>query len=101
MPHLIPSPSPLPPLQERWMSDLLGGAIPAETRATCDDCAMCNHLEPGVESFDPGVKCCTYVPVLANFLVGQVLADPDDRTAVGRASVEARIAKRTAVTPLG
>jgi hypothetical protein len=83
------------------MSELLDGAIPAETRATCDDCAMCNHVEPGVESFDPGVKCCTYVPVLANFLVGQVLADPDGGAAIGRASVEARIAKRTAVTPLG
>ena len=83
------------------MTELLGGAIPAETRATCDDCAMCKNVVPGVESFNPAVKCCTYVPVLANFLVGQVLADPDGEAAVGRASVEARIAKRTAVTPLG
>jgi hypothetical protein len=83
------------------MTELLGGAIPAETRATCDDCAMCKNVEPGVESFNPAVKCCTYVPVLANFLVGQVLADPGAEAAVGRASVEARIARRTAVTPLG
>jgi hypothetical protein len=83
------------------MSELLGGVIPAETRATCDECVMCEHVAPEAEAFNPATKCCTYVPVLPNFLVGQVLADPDREASVGRASVEARIAKRTAVTPLG
>jgi hypothetical protein len=95
------SPSPLTPMQTAWMSQILDGPIPAETRATCDDCTMCSHVTPGAESFNPETKCCTFSPELANFLVGQVLADEDPAGAVGRASVQARIAAGIAVTPLG
>jgi hypothetical protein len=35
------STSPLPPLYAGWFDDLLGGEIPEETSATCNDCAMC------------------------------------------------------------
>ena len=30
----------LPPLYARWASEFLSGAIPAESEATCSDCAM-------------------------------------------------------------
>jgi len=83
------------------MSDLLGAPIPGESRATCDACAMCESLAPGAESFNPATKCCTYLPVLPNYLVGGILADTSPEGAAGRASVEARIARRIAVTPLG
>jgi hypothetical protein len=83
------------------MSEIIDGPIPAETRATCDDCVMCNHLSPGAGSFNPETKCCTYAPELANFLVGQVLADDDPAAAAGRASVQQRIAAGIAVSPLG
>ncbi len=99
----------LPPLYAGWMADLLPGPIPAETNATCDECAMCPG--PGERPdargadaavyFDPLVKCCTFVPVLPNFLAGRILLDPDPALARGRASVEARIAAGVAVTPLG
>jgi len=92
--------TPLPPMQAAWLEEILEGPIPAETRATCDDCAMCNDVAAGASSFNPETKCCTYTPALANFLVGQVLADPDTSGA-GRASVSARIAAGVAVTPLG
>jgi hypothetical protein len=51
--------------------------------------------------YDPRVKCCSYVPVLANFLVGRILADGDPASDRGRASVEARLQAQLAVTPLG
>ncbi len=97
--------SPLPPLYARWFDDLLGGDIPAETRATCHDCAMCDsegeHQKPGSKLFNPEVKCCTYLPRLPNFLVGMILADEDPLMAEGRATVEARLQAGIAVTPLG
>ena len=96
---------PLPPLHARWMDAALVAPIPEEETATCNDCAMCKpkrgvgsrELPP---SFNAEVKCCTFMPEMHNFLVGAVLDDPTTSPA-GRASVEARIAARAAVTPLG
>src|ERR1700732_5026350 len=89
------------------MDDLLDGPIPRESKATCDDCAMC--AKPGDEVaaedsfFDPAIKCCSIVPDLSNFLVGAILsANVDDPVALrGRESVERRISEGIAVTPLG
>jgi len=95
----------LPPLYAKWVAELLGGAIPRESRATCDTCAMCAGIQPESASkryfFDPAVKCCSYLPVLPNFLVGRILLDRDPATQVGRGTVEKRIADAVGVTPLG
>ncbi|MBK8003497.1 MAG: hypothetical protein IPK12_06005 [Gemmatimonadetes bacterium] len=99
------SPSPLPPLLDRWMREALGGPMPQERRATCDDCAMCQA--PGGESsddavfFDPATKCCTYMPTLWNYQVGALLADASPEAAEGRRTVEARLDAGIAVGPLG
>jgi hypothetical protein len=95
----------LPPLYAGWIRELLGGAIPRETEATCDDCAMCSG-EPGPGQgsehfFDPHSKCCTYTPELPNFLVGRVLLDEDPASAKGRATLLARLETGVGVTPLG
>ena len=53
----------LPSLYARWMDDHLPGSVPAETEATCDDCAMCSSDgEPQQASgycFEPSIKCCS------------------------------------------
>jgi hypothetical protein len=81
---------------------LAGAALPEETEATCDDCAMRpprGAAEKDETSFfDPVTKCCTYQPELPNFLVGRVLVD---KTAPARRTVEERIDARVGVTPLG
>lgn len=97
-------PSTLPPLYAAWIDELLGGSIPAETDATCHDCAMCagpGAPPPGVVFFKPETKCCTYVPTLRNFHVGLILSDDDPPFASGRATVEARLDARVSVTPAG
>lgn len=96
----------LPPLYAGWLTALLGGPIPAETEATCSDCAMCARdgrpvdASPG-EFFHPRIKCCTYLPELPNFLVGRILGDDDPAAARGRATVEARLDAGIGVSPLG
>jgi hypothetical protein len=66
---------------------------------------MCAHGEdqqgPQTDFFDPVIKCCTYVPVLHNFLVGRILSDDDAAVEPGRRTVEKRIKDGVAVTPLG
>jgi Fe-S-cluster containining protein len=94
----------LPPLYARWMDALLGESVPPEARATCEDCAMCapdGAAEPGTLYFSPRVKCCTYQPKLANFLVGRALEDRDSAFSAGRATLERRIDSGVGVTPLG
>jgi len=96
----------LTPLYARWMDDLLGGQIPRESKATCDDCAMCakpGEAIDGDQFFDPAVKCCSIVPELSNFLVGGILSGngQDTESLHGRESVLGRIREATAVTPLG
>jgi hypothetical protein len=97
---------PLPPLYAGWLAELLGGPIPRESRATCDNCVMAappgaDPNDPRTYYFDPVVKCCTYIPDVPNFLVGRVLSDDDPAAQSGRVTVEKRIRDKVAVTPLG
>ncbi len=90
--------SALPPLHSAWLGALTGiHDPPSEPKATCGDCVMCAGIERSAShvTFSPDVKCCSYVPHLANFVVGRSLLGP------GRASITARIERRAGVTPLG
>ncbi len=101
--HLpVVSESPLPQLYARWIEQLLGGPIPSEKDATCGNCAMMSPAKPQGDGlfFNPQTKCCSYVPKLPNFLVGQSLADEEASTAHGRKTVEARLETAIGVTPL-
>ena len=100
--------SPLPPLYAAWVDDLLDGAIPPETEATCDNCVMCESQSgdaspplTGDRWFDLGTKCCTYVPLLPNDLVGRILLNDNPEMAPGVDSTRRRIEEGLAVTPLG
>lgn len=93
--------SPLPPLYARWMRDALPAPVTGEPRATCHACAMCPPEPEEEEPFHPETKCCTYLPILANYLVGAILDDEDPALAEGRASVLARIERGVSVTPVG
>jgi len=94
--------SALPPLYETWMARALPGPIPAETRAPCQQCAMCPPnagaaaAPSSPDYFNPQTKCCTYLPQLPNFLVGRILADETPEMERGRASVGQRIHKGVA-----
>lgn len=90
--------SALPPLHNAWLRTLTGiENPPSEPKATCGDCIMCAGVERSGShvTFSPDVKCCSYVPHLANFLVGRSLLGP------GRETIVARIARGAGVTPLG
>lgn len=89
----------LPAPLDRWATELLGAAPPAERHATCENCAMCSSepAQPGLRriTFSPRTRCCTYRPPLANHIVGRLLADP-----LMRAGIAPRLAAGEA-TPLG
>lgn len=84
---------------DTWVTALLGGDPPRETKSTCADCAMCTPAgqPPRAGAFDPQVKCCSYHPDIPNYLVGGVLGDADARSDRMRAA----IARGIGVSPLG
>lgn len=96
---------PLPPLYRRWIGEVLGSDIPDESRATCHDCAMCpppgKPPVPNQRYFDRQVKCCSYSPVLPNFLVGFILADTSPSGRMAKSVVLQRLESGVGVTPVG
>ena len=85
-----------PPLYQRWIEELLPEGVPDEKRATCMDCVMCKRPEPSTMKdriFKPSVKCCSYNPVLPNFLIGGILDDQEPSFAEGKALFEREAVK--------
>ena len=87
------------------MDELLGGPIPKEIEATCDDCAMCADCsilpDDLIIVYNSKTKCCTYIPELPNFLVGSMLDNENAVAVAGRATLEARLLQGVVVKPLG
>lgn len=89
----------LPPLYARWIPDVLGGPLPEEHAATCDDCVQCSGHVPEGYRFNADSKCCTYVPAVPNYLVGGALRAG---SLLGRERIVRRIAAEPeSVTPHG
>lgn len=93
----------LPPLYAGWLTGLGITAIPKEELATCDRCAMSpGDGAPTTETtFSPNVKCCSYFPLLPNYLVGSILADASAGGTLARRSISARMLHKADVSPLG
>jgi hypothetical protein len=92
----------LPPVYQPVFDELFDRPKPDETRATCENCAMCDHGEPSpvaMEYFNSDTKCCTYFPQLPNYLVGAILADESPEMAEGKRRIRERIKTRIGVTP--
>lgn len=83
-----------------WLTDLIGRATPDETRATCDNCAMCATTTHAELRFHPDVKCCSYWPFVPNFLAGGILRDTSPDSPDGRERL-ALLLERSWATPLG
>ncbi|MBI1926266.1 hypothetical protein HYR99_18710 [Candidatus Poribacteria bacterium] len=78
--------------------------IPKETAATCENCAMCQKPGQDLPSghyFLPDTKCCTYHPVLRNYLVGALLNNTQPAFEEGRRRIREKINNRIGVTPHG
>ena len=76
-------------------------SIPDESHATCADCAMIEHTIDGPGSFNEATKCCTFFPVLPNYLVGGILNDEREVMAEGRKRIRAAIKEQRGVYPHG
>lgn len=97
---VVSTPALLPASATRWLSHVLPTPLAAETHATCHACALAPpegaRYTHGGPFFHPAHKCCTFVPTLPNYAVGEALAAGGE----GARRVEARIARGGGVSPL-
>jgi hypothetical protein len=77
-----------------WELDLV------EVKANCNHCYMAHHKTRNKKRFDEKLKCCTYYPMMPNFLVGALLQDPAT-SLQGRAVFREHIEKRRFSLPIG
>ena len=92
----------LAPIYQPFVNELFDRPNVVEERATCDNCAMCDHgqgVNIAIDFFHRDAKCCTYYPTLPNFLIGGVFADPSPDLEEGRRRLRKIIAARIGVTP--
>ncbi|MAL03872.1 MAG: hypothetical protein CL625_06325 [Arenimonas sp.] len=95
-----------PRIYRKLLPDLFRRQVPAETLATCRQCAMCRPEPltadlPGSTYFNPSTKCCTFQPALANYLVGGILSDPDPAMDEGRSRIRSALASGVGCLPTG
>ena len=93
----------LPEIYGSFLPSFFQRSIPQETKATCNNCAMCP--KPGEEigplHFRPDVKCCSFHPNLPNYLVGGILSGTDSELEEGRNLIREQIKNRIGVEPKG
>lgn len=83
----------LPEPWDNWVSEMLSSALPGESLADCQNCAMCTGHQgsPAQLNFDSTIRCCTYRPRLSNFMAGRLLLSKDSESEFGRISLAKRI----------
>ncbi|MHB9029041.1 MAG: hypothetical protein ACYC9O_09745 [Candidatus Latescibacterota bacterium] len=93
----------VPEIYHGFLPGFFRELIPAETAATCDNCAMwsddCANSETIV--FSRETKCCTHFPEIPNYLAGALLASKDPALDEGRNRMRALIASGTVARPHG
>src|SRR4030042_467761 len=76
--------------------------IPEEGYANCADCVMIDGAEHDSKStFNGRTKCCTFYPVLPNFIVGGILSDRSAGLKRGRQRIDDAITAGIGVYPHG
>lgn len=93
----------LPETIRPFVPEAFDQPIVPEPRATCGDCAMCpkgsDTEGPLSEFFRTDTKCCTYHPILPNYLIGALFADTTPMFDEGRRRLRTKIEQRIGVSP--
>lgn len=86
-----------PVYHELLPEEVLTMEIPNERFADCMDCFHCSSAARPTSK----IKCCTYHPILPNYMVGAILSDHSPAMAEGRKRIIEKIKNRVGVTPYG
>jgi hypothetical protein len=93
--------STLPEVYDGLLPVFFDTLIPDESHATCADCAMVDADPCKIGCFNPDTTCCTFYPIIPNYLVGGILSDETTGMADARQRMREVIAGRLGVYPHG
>ena len=88
----------LPHIYKGLLPDLFSKPIPVESYANCLDCQMCkpNTHAPHLKTFSKTSKCCTFKPIIPNYLIGHYLLGNQPSEPLNR-----HLSHQKQCTPLG
>ena len=86
----------LPHIYQSFLPDIFDQEIPVEVYADCSDCNMCkpNNTVNDQRFFSPKTKCCTFKPIVPNYLVGGILTE-------SKTKIHSYVELGKKITPLG
>ena len=67
----------LPTMYQSFLPDVFSKPIAIEAYADCSDCNMCqpNSIVSDQRFFSSKTKCCTFKPIVPNYLIGGIIND--------------------------
>jgi hypothetical protein len=93
-----------PPWLAPWLRAMSLAPPPREARANCAACVMCSDddwtVRHPLHRYRVDLRCCTFTPELANFVVGGMLANPETVLPEAMAALQRRIDSEEG-TPMG
>ncbi|NUN06766.1 MAG: hypothetical protein HUU57_13510 [Bdellovibrio sp.] len=89
----------LPRIYENILPREILNFSPEEKKATCDACAMSRPQNKAKVHYRPDLKCCTFHPFLANYMVGALFYEESSTEA--HRIFRDKIARREYALPLG
>lgn len=89
----------LPQIYEKILPREILEFGPQETKATCDTCAMSRPRNKAKVHYREDLKCCTFHPLLPNYMVGAIFKD-NNATEAHRI-LRDKIARREYALPMG
>ncbi len=85
----------MPPLYQNYFPAFFWNGSVSETKATCETCIQ------APDKYKSDLKCCTFWPFIPNYIVGQILMNPDEKYQEVQQTIRAHIAKHQFNFPLG
>lgn len=89
----------LPRLYENLLPREILNFTPEEKKATCDTCAMARPRHRGKIHYREDLKCCTFHPFLANYMVGALFYE--NSAAEAQRIFRDKISRREYALPIG
>ncbi len=76
----------LPEIYKKLLPPLFSKPIPVEQYSDCNNCAMCKEDTNSTSQkyFSKKTKCCTFKPIIPNYLIGGILHDSTQHPGVSQ-----------------
>lgn len=90
----------IPDFYSQFLPQSVLGLEIIENKANCEHCYMAHHKKKNEKRFDETLKCCTYYPMMPNYLVGGLMMSAQT-SEEAKKIIHSKISKRHFNLPIG